>query len=62
MVLQDPWPYPGHGRTISAAVYSNGTAIAGARQHLKDLVPKSIERLTLFKLEGKNWQCIICLF
>ena len=62
MVLQDPWPYPGHGRTISAAVYSNGTAMAGARQHMKDLLPKSIERLTLFKLEGKNWQCIICLF
>ena len=52
IVLQDPWPYPGHSRNRSATVYVDGTAMSGARKHLKDLLPKSIERLTLFKLEG----------
>ncbi|KAL8787756.1 MAG: hypothetical protein Q9195_007625 [Heterodermia aff. obscurata] len=54
MVLQDPWPYPGHGQQVSATVYSDGTALAAARKYLKDLLPRSIERLTLFKLKGTN--------
>ena len=62
ILLQDPWPYPGHRRDTSATIYSNGTAMAGARKHLKDLLPKSIERLTLFKLQGTGSPCAICLF
>lgn len=52
IVLQDPWPYAGHSQNKSVTVYSDGTAMSGARKHLKDLLPKSIERLTLFKLKG----------
>ena len=58
IVLQDPWPYPRHTREMSATVYSDGTAVAaGAKKHLKDLLPKTIERLTLLKLEGKSSPC-----
>ena len=62
IVLQDPWPYSRHDLEPSATVYSDGTAMtAGARKHLKTLLPKSIEHLTLFKLEGTGSPCANCL-
>ena len=51
IALQDLSPYPRHSRNKAATVYSDGTA-SGARKHLKDLLPRTLERLTLFKLEG----------
>ena len=62
IVLQDPWPYPSHRRESSATVYPDGTAMAGSRKQLRDLLPKSIERLTLLKLQGIGSPCAIFLF